>query len=179
MLIYRRFKENDRVAGMKKVLLTVIITMALCFAANADTLVYKKFDQDMAGAVTGHFEGWDASTLFDKLTALFPAYKGNTDWALSGNKRRIKIRRLGEKAWTKAEKTAIRGLVSAHGTKKKHEYRKAVKETYRLRRKAMPSVADQLDAIWKSWTPPVGSPAEVMKARILKIKAGYPKPTIE
>jgi hypothetical protein len=44
------------------------------------------------------------------------------------------------------------------------------------RAKEYPNLIDQLDAIWKSWTPPAGSEAENMRAKIMAIKAKYPKP---
>lgn len=46
-----------------------------------------------------------------------------------------------------------------------------------LRRAEYPPLGDQLDAIWKLVQPPTGSEAEAMKARIMAVKAKYPKPT--
>lgn len=54
------------------------------------------------------------------------------------------------------------------------EWRQAT--AYREERaKEYPSLGDQLDAIWKSWEPPAGSEAAVLKERIKAVKAKYPK----
>lgn len=41
-----------------------------------------------------------------------------------------------------------------------------------LRRAAYPSLEDQLDAFWKG-----GQPAQEMRAKVLSVKARYPKPS--
>lgn len=45
-----------------------------------------------------------------------------------------------------------------------------------LRAAEYPSIEDQLDAFWKSYTPPVGSEAEQIKNKWQAVKDKYPKP---
>lgn len=73
--------------------------------------------------------------------------------------------------WDSVAESWVEGLSSAE-----LQLRKNPPDAYKEKRRAeYPPMGDQLDAIWKSFIPPIGSEAELMKKRIDDIKVKYPK----
>ena len=135
-------------------------------------LHYTKF-KEIDGKMTGHFFG--KGDYLQEIIDALPQYEFGVDWKRRGNEREIKIIRLDDKEWTKAEIALIDKLIAEHGTQEAHEKREALKECYENR--VYPPVGDQLDALWKD-IKPTHEEAIKMKARIEKIKTDNPKPRI-